>query len=312
MQVVGGVMQQYALRLAGPCSHPEILMPSGVKILSIRDRRRQKPAPSRVFGSLVSVEEACLRINTLEWIMGKMDGIVVRAADGWRNNPYTNPGDPDLALDASVHASMEYLMAMQRRMMEWVGYRIVLIDMREKVEKLYFPSVQASPIGPILSGLDPVLGLICDRLYGTIVDRAIFALLRGVCFMTEAILMPGSIGPPRAFVAPDSLSLEKDLSSLEDFFIADGEGLHGAYVRKETSCLRAIVGALMSSSSHVLMTRYDQAPVGIDESAGPIVKRHEQSEETLWTKRNILIVLSHRDEKEVVHFVKKNAKLLFQ
>ena len=91
------------------------------------------------------------------------------------------------------------------------------------MDELYAPTVEACRLGALLEALNPVLKELVRRSLPGVRDAAVRALLGATLAAWRRALLDG--GPSRAFSVLDAAALEEDLSQLEDFFEADGDGL---------------------------------------------------------------------------------------
>ncbi|OAE31545.1 hypothetical protein AXG93_3415s1050 [Marchantia polymorpha subsp. ruderalis] len=186
---------------------------------------------------------------------------------------------------------------------DFTGTKIVFWDLREVlIDGLYKGSVSQSRMEKVISVLDPVLGQLCDTIDPALRDRIVLGLLQASLEGLLRVLLDG--GPTRVFADTDSDMLEEDLSSLKEFFIADGDGLPRGVVENAAAPVQQILN-LYSLETSIVIDSFKRASEQM--ASGGSVQR---SGPRIATDADTLLrVLCHRLDREASKFLKKQYKL---
>jgi hypothetical protein len=232
----------------------EEMLPRPPPILKFKYRKTTPPQelPSGFF-SCPPVDSVLLRINNLQCALDH--------------------------IESQMHLQdkhvREVLLEAQRSMCEYVGLQVAFGDLRSVlVDGLYVNNT----IAPVLQRLDPFLGKICDMAHDDVIDDIIFGLMRGVLRAVEFVLLHGGIQrvfEPHTFVP----TLMKDISLLEQFFHAGGDGLPMPRIQAQTKLLKEIASDYVARDSQELVNKYYAARTQDEQDNCVLVLAHRPTED---------------------------------
>lgn len=312
-QCVSGIVQQYAQMVAKGCAELADAIPQRppmAEALPQSKKRRSSTASATPKLKLVimSVDEVCIRLNNLQFCCSALNEILGDMSRMWKEFPFADVSVESLNLDSLFVSAFDIIVDSQHQIMEILGQRVAFVEMKESLEDaLWLPSVAASRVSSTLTRFDLVLSRICGMLHGDLVNETVFGMLRGFVAALERVLLDSS---SREFSPDDVALILEDMKTVEDFFIADGEGLESATVYGQTDTLKRILRELMLQPTAELISAFGRIPPEEDDkrAADSSSSAAADGRRTVWTHRNVLRVLLHRTEKEAAAFVKPIVK----
>lgn len=201
--------------------------------------------------------------------------------------------------DSLIHGTNTFILNAIKDLANYIGTRNIFIEMQRPIfDELYLPTVEQNPFRPFLSEyFDPWLESTCESVSDAVcVDLVIKATFRNLVYALQMVILDG--GDRRIFQPTDSASILRDITSIENFFYADGEGIRSRdYVTRCTAPLKAIVGNVMDKQSQELI----------------LGGRHNVPFANLpvrnsipWCKQIVYRVLYHRADDDAKKFLKNN------
>lgn len=180
------------------------------------------------------------------------------------------------------------------------GYKALYVDFAyNTLQKLYIPSARNTRVDEcIIEPLNSVLGAMIDQLPDDLREYVADGFMDATLHLWERIVLDG--GPLRAYDTQDVDYLEEDLSMLESFFIADGEGLDEQHVKKRMTRLNEIL-TLMSLETDVLISNLER-----------LKQTHKPTQEGSEAKAPaedadvILKILCHRADRNASKYLKEH------
>ncbi|KAG6556604.1 hypothetical protein Mapa_001545 [Marchantia paleacea] len=270
----------------------------------------------------------CVRLNTLHHILVQVDALEDHIRERWaRKRPRDDvlrsngtapskrksndgeakvkrpPGSKPLDELSAFDGTRKAVNVSIDKICDFTGTKIVFWDLRDVlIDGLYKGSVSQSRMEKVISVLDPVLGQLCDTIDPALRDRIVLGLLQASLEGLLRVLLDG--GPTRVFADTDSDMLEEDLSSLKEFFIADGDGLPRGVVENAAAPVQQILN-LYSLETNIVIDSFKRASEQM--ASGGSVQR---SGPRIATDADTLLrVLCHRLDREASKFLKKQYKL---
>ncbi|BBN07882.1 hypothetical protein MPTK1_4g07000 [Marchantia polymorpha subsp. ruderalis] len=304
------------------------------KDMSIKAQSKKKVADPRLPDERRSTEinflttvRLCVRLNTLHHILVLVDALEDHIRERWaRKRPRDDvlrsngtvpkrkandgetklkrpPGSKPLDELSAFDGTRKAVNVSIDKICDFTGTKIVFWDLREVlIDGLYKGSVSQSRMEKVISVLDPVLGQLCDTIDPALRDRIVLGLLQASLEGLLRVLLDG--GPTRVFADTDSDMLEEDLSSLKEFFIADGDGLPRGVVENAAAPVQQILN-LYSLETSIVIDSFKRASEQM--ASGGSVQR---SGPRIATDADTLLrVLCHRLDREASKFLKKQYKL---
>ena len=174
------------------------------------------------------------------------------------------------------------------------GYKALYVTFaRKSLQSLYIPSVQESRVDKcIIEPLNSVLAALIDEVPDDLRERVADGFLDATIHLWERVVLDG--GPLRAFRVSDVEDMEADLSALQSFFIADGEGLDESHVQHRTRRLCEIL-TLMSLETDVLARNYESMKKQED---------HQQHNTPARDPSLLFKILCHRADRDASKYLK--------
>ncbi|KAJ7545205.1 hypothetical protein O6H91_09G110600 [Diphasiastrum complanatum] len=278
--------------------------------------------------NLLTTSKLCIRLNTLYYTLRQVDMLEDNIRERWATkelryefNSTTGsitrlrPSNGDLKskqskgarptdeLSSCLNGSRKEVNMAIEKICDFTGTKIIYWDMRDSyINGLYKGGILKSRIDIVVSGLDIVLGQICDIIKEPLRDLLVRHLLQASMGGFVRVLLDG--GPFRAFSRSDADILQEDLHLLKEFFIADGDGLFPEAV-ENTAALAEQALKLHQLETHILIKTLrhasQQMVVGID-----IQKVGGSSSSDVKT---LLRVLCHRMDRDASKFLKKSYRI---
>ncbi|XP_060674146.1 protein unc-13 homolog isoform X3 [Ziziphus jujuba] len=265
----------------------------------------------------LTISKLCVRLNTLKYIQKQMDLLEGGIRESWvRVRHYDNKNcakeerqgttcneEVDELFVTTFNIIRDTSSSAIGKICEFIGARIVFWDLRDAfLSSLYRGNVADARLESVLPHVDTVLddicGLVDDALRDLVVLSACRATLEGYAW----VLLDG--GPSCAFSDSDIVLMEDDLTTLKEFFVADGEGLPRSLVEQEAKVVEQILGLYSLQTESViqmLMTASEQISLGLDS--------HEHGRMNLINVHTLIRILCHKKDREASKFLKRHYQL---
>ncbi|XP_048501094.1 protein unc-13 homolog isoform X2 [Beta vulgaris subsp. vulgaris] len=271
----------------------------------------------------LTISKLCVRLNTLQFIRNQIGSLEDGMRKSWGlvrpsvNRRWFNIIEEELSevLERTMsmnEESIDELFATTFdgilnsttnaiiKVVEFTGTKAVFWDLRESfLFQLYRGGVERARLDTVLPNVDAVLNQICGVVDDTVRDPVVSSIFQASLEAYLWVLLDG--GPSRAFSESDMISMKDDLRALEDFFVADGEGLPRSMVLRETEFAHQVLGLFCLQTSSIiqmLMTASERISNGVP------------SGHRLLDDANTLIrILCHKKDTEASKFLKRQYRL---
>lgn len=339
MNGLDGALQLYTNRVVAQLGNMEDLIPSlpgltrfkkdtVVKAFSKKKAPESKTLDEKRIGeiNLMTTARMSVCLNTLHHLLCKADALEENIKEQWsRKRPnddltsatffsrgsWASDGDARLRhlsrsseeFSIGLESSRKVIKASIDKFSEFLGTKIIFWDMRESfIDGLYKMSVSQSRMAKVVSGLDSVLGQLCETIVGPLRDQVVMSLLQASLDGLMRVLLDG--GSSRSFSQSDGGMLEEDLSLLKNFFTADGDGLPKPLVDSTAAPIQQVID-LYKVETWIVIENFKHAnDQGFGSSALQKTGLRSPSYADI-----LLRVLCHRPDRESSKFLKKHYKL---
>lgn len=189
------------------------------------------------------------------------------------------------------------------KFIDFTGTKAVFWDLRESfLFQLYRGGVEKARMDTILPNIDAVLNQICVLVEDTIRDPVVLRIFHASLEGYLWVLLDG--GPSRAFSDSDITLMEDDLRTLQDFFVADGEGLPRSTVEREAKFAHQVLSLFSLQTSSII-----QMLMIASECISNRVQSHSQGHRSLDDADTLIRILCHKKDTEASYFLKKHYRL---
>ncbi|XP_061369584.1 protein unc-13 homolog isoform X2 [Gastrolobium bilobum] len=271
--------------------------------------QKRNPQVATNGDSSFGVPQLCVRINTLQWILGEFDVLEKRIITLLRNSESAHEEDFSNGLAKKFELSPAACLEGIQQLCEAVAYRIVFHDLSHVLwDGLYVGDPSSSRIEPFLQELEQKLMFISDTVHERIRTRIIAETMRASFDGFLLVLLAG--GPSRAFSRKDSQIIEDDFKYLKDLFWANGDGLPSEIIDKFSTTLRSIL-PLFRTDTESLIEQFRRLTLETFKSSArsrlplpPTSGQWNPSE-----PNTLLRVLCYRNDESASKFLKKTYDL---
>lgn len=339
MNGLDGAIQLYANRIVAQLGSIADLIPSvpGLtrykKDTVVKAFSKKKLAESKILDEnriteidCLTTSRLCICLNTLHHLLCKSDALEENIKERWlskRSNDdqtsllFSSHGiltsDGDLRSRHLSRSSEEFPIGLETckkviknsidRFCEFAGTKIIFWDMRESfIDGMYKTCVSQSRMSKIISGLDLVLGQLCEMIVEPLRDQVVMGLFQASLDGLLRVLLDG--GSSRSFSQSDGELLIEDLNILKEFFVADGDGLPKALVDNAAAPAQQVID-LYKVETWIVIENFKHAN---DQSLGSSAP-HKVAGRIPSDTDMLLRVLCHRPDREASKFLKKQYKL---
>lgn len=259
--------------------------------------------------SSFGIPQLCVRINTLQWILGEFDVLEKRIITLLRNSESAREEDFSNGLASKFELSPAACLEGIQQLCEAAAYRIVFHDLSHVLwDSLYVGDPSSSRIDPFLQELERNLMFISDNVHEKIRTRIITEIMRASFDGFLFVLLAG--GPSRAFSRKDSQIIEDDFKVLKELFWANGDGLPSEIIDRFATTLRSIL-PLFRTDTESLIEQFRRITVETYKSSArsriPLPPTSGQ-----WgpsDPNTLLRVLCYRNDEAASKFLKKTYDL---
>lgn len=259
--------------------------------------------------SSFGIPQLCVRINTLQWILGEFDVLEKRIITLLRNSESAREEDFSNGLASKFELSPAACLEGIQQLCEAVAYRIVFHDLSHVLwDSLYVGDPSSSRVDPFLQELERNLMFISDNVHEKIRTRIITEIMRASFDGFLFVLLAG--GPSRAFSRKDSQIIEDDFKVLKELFWANGDGLPSEIIDRFATTLRSIL-PLFRTDTESLIEQFRRITVETYKSSArsriPLPPTSGQ-----WgpsDPNTLLRVLCYRNDEAASKFLKKTYDL---
>ncbi|CAL0327303.1 unnamed protein product [Lupinus luteus] len=208
------------------------------------------------------IPQLCVRINTLQWILGEFDVLEKRIITLLRNSESAHVEDFSNGLAKKFELSPAACLEGIQKLCEAAAYRIVFHDLSHTLwDGLYVGDPSSSRIDPFVQELERNLQFISDTIHEKTRTRIITEIMRASFDGFLLVLLAG--GPSRAFTRKDSQIIEDDFKVLKDIFYANGDGLPTELIDKFSTSVRYVLPlfrieteSIIEQFRHLTLERY--------------------------------------------------------
>ncbi|KAL1291094.1 hypothetical protein HN51_059638 [Arachis hypogaea] len=271
--------------------------------------QKRNPQVATNGDSSSGIPQLCVRINTLQWILGEFDVLEKRIITLLRNSESAQVEDFSNGLAKKFELSPAACLEGIQQLCEAVAYRIVFHDLRQVLwDGLYIGDPSSSRIEPFLQELERKLMFVSDTVHERIRTRLITEIMRASFDGFLLVLLAG--GPSRAFSRKDSQIIEDDFKFLKELFWANGDGLPSELIDKFSTTVRSIL-PLFRTDTETIIERFRRVTLETYKSSArsrlplpPTSGQWDPSE-----PNTLLRVLCYRNDEIASKFLKKTYDL---
>ncbi|XP_050150062.1 protein unc-13 homolog isoform X3 [Malus sylvestris] len=273
------------------------------------------PLDDNVYNKLnsLTIPRLCIRLNTLKYIQKQIDILEDGIRKSWAlvRQPVHKKWDKEHSSRTTSNEQVDELFVNTfeiirdtaanaiSKLCDFTGARIVFWDLRHAfLFGLYCGNVEGARLDGVLSHIDAVLGHVCGFIDDSLRDAVVSSICRASLEGFAWVLLDG--GPSRAFSDSDIALMEDDLTTLKEFFVADGEGLPRSLVEQEAKLAEQILNLYSFQTETIiqmLMAASEQISSGLDS--------HDQSHMRLHNAHTLVRVLCHKKDREASKFLKR-------
>lgn len=186
---------------------------------------------------------------------------------------------------------------------DFTGTKAVFWDLREKfLFQLYHGGVERARMDSVLPNVDSVLNQICGLVDDTVRDTVVLSIFHASLEAYLWVLLDG--GPSRAFSDSDIILMEDDLRALQDFFVADGEGLPRSTVEREAKFAHQVLSLFSLQTSSII-----QMLMTASEHISTRVQSRGHGHRSLDDANTLIRILCHKKDTEASKFLKRQYRL---
>ncbi|MED6146095.1 hypothetical protein PIB30_031455 [Stylosanthes scabra] len=271
--------------------------------------QKRNPQVATNGDSSSGIPQLCVRINTLQWILGEFDVLEKRIITLLRNSESAQVEDFSNGLAKKFELSPAACLEGIQQLCEAVAYRIVFHDLKQVLwDGLYVGDPSSSRIEPFLQELERKLMFVSDTVHERIRTRLITEIMRASFDGFLLVLLAG--GPSRAFSRKDSQIIEDDFKFLKELFWANGDGLPSELIDKFSTTVRSIL-PLFRTDTETIIERFRRVTLETYKSSArsrlplpPTSGQWDPSE-----PNTLLRVLCYRNDEIASKFLKKTYDL---
>ncbi|KMT12138.1 hypothetical protein BVRB_5g100900 [Beta vulgaris subsp. vulgaris] len=271
----------------------------------------------------LTISKLCVRLNTLQFIRNQIGSLEDGMRKSWGlvrpsvNRRWFNIIEEELpevlertmsmneesidelfatTFDGIINSTTNAII----KVVDFTGTKAVFWDLRESfLFQLYCGGVERARLDTVLPNVDAVLNQICGVVDDTVRDPVVSSIFQASLEAYLWVLLDG--GPSRAFSESDIISMKDDLRALEDFFVADGEGLPRSMVLRETEFAHQVLGLFCLQTSSIIQMLI---------TASERISNGVPSGHRLLDDANTLIrILCHKKDTEASKFLKRQYRL---
>ncbi|XP_019438423.1 PREDICTED: uncharacterized protein LOC109344218 [Lupinus angustifolius] len=255
------------------------------------------------------IPQLCVRINTLQWMLGEFDVLEKRIITLLRNSESAHVEDFSNGLAKKFELSPAACLEGIQKLCEAAAYRIVFHDLSHTLwDGLYVGDPSSSRIDPFVEELERNLLFVSDTIHEKVCTRIITEIMRASFDGFLLVLLAG--GPSRAFTRKDSQIIEDDFKALKEMFWANGDGLPTELIDKFSTSVRSVLplfrietGSIIEQFRHLTLERYKSNA----RSRLPLPPTSGQWDPS--EPNTLLRVLCYRNDEPASKFLKKTYDL---
>ncbi|KAL5145123.1 Protein unc-13 [Glycine soja] len=314
-------LQYYVIKAKSGCGSRNTFLPTmpaltrctiGSKFQGFGKKKEKSPNPQKRNPQVATngdsssgIPQLCVRINTLQWILGEFDVLEKRIITLLRNSESAHVEDFSNGLAKKFELSPATCLEGIQQLCEAAAYRIVFHDLSQVLwDGLYVGDPASSRIEPCLQELERKLMFISDTVHERIRTRIITEIMRASFDGFLLVLLAG--GPSRAFTRKDSQIIEDDFKFLKELFWANGDGLPSELIDKFSTTARSIL-PLFRTDTETLIEQFRRLTMETYKSSArsklplpPTSGQWNPSE-----PNTLLRVLCYRNDESASKFLKK-------
>ncbi|KAE9587055.1 hypothetical protein Lalb_Chr23g0269631 [Lupinus albus] len=197
------------------------------------------------------IPQLCVRINTLQWILGEFDVLEKRIITLLRNSESAHIEDFSNGLAKKFELSPAACLEGIQKLCEAAAYRLVFHDLSHTLlDGLYVGDPSSSRIDPFLQELERNLLFVSDTIHEKSCTRIITEIMRASFDGFLLVLLAG--GPSRAFTRKDSQIIEDDFEVLKEMFWANGDGLPTELIDKFSTSVRSVLPLFRTETESII------------------------------------------------------------
>ncbi|XP_057525392.1 protein unc-13 homolog isoform X2 [Amaranthus tricolor] len=274
----------------------------------------------------LTVSKLCIRLNTLQYIKNQ----VILLEDDMRKSwglirPFVKRRWFNI-VDEVAPEILERTMSMSKesidelfattfdgikksttdaisKVIDFTGTKALFWDLRESfLFQLYCGGIERARMDTVLPKVDVVLNQVCGLVDDSVRDPVVLSIFHASLEGYLWVLLDG--GPSRAFSDSDVNLLEDDLRALQDFFVADGEGLPRSTVERDSKFAHQVLSLFSLQTSSIiqmLMTASDHISTR--------VQSRSHGHRSLDNANTLIRILCHKKDIEASKFLKKHYRL---
>lgn len=213
--------------------------------------QKRNPQVATNGDSSFGIPQLCVRINTLQWILGEFDVLEKRIITLLRNSESAHAEDFSNGLANKFELSPSACLEGIQQLCEAAAYRVVFRDLSHVLwDGLYVGDPSSSRIEPFIQELERNLMYISDTVNERIRTRIISEIMRASFDGFLLVLLAG--GPARAFSRKDSQIIEDDFKLLKELFWANGDGLPSELIDKLSATVRSVLPLFRADTESII------------------------------------------------------------
>ncbi|ESW09218.1 hypothetical protein PHAVU_009G109900 [Phaseolus vulgaris] len=260
-------LQYYVIKAKSGCGSRNTFLPTmpaltrctiGSKFQGFGKKKDKSPNPQKRNPQVATngdsssgIPQLCVRINTLQWIMGEFDVLEKRIITLLRNSESAHVEDFSNGLAKKFELSPAACLEGIQQLCETAAYRVVFYDLSHVLlDGLYVGDPSSSRIEPYLQELERKLMFISDTVHERIRTRIVTEIMRASFDGFLLVLLAG--GPSRAFTRKDSQIIEDDFKFLKELFWANGDGLPSELIDKFSTTARSVLPLFRTDTETII------------------------------------------------------------
>ncbi|OIV97805.1 hypothetical protein TanjilG_12562 [Lupinus angustifolius] len=271
--------------------------------------QKRNPQVATNGDSSFGIPQLCVRINTLQWVLGEFDVLEKRIITLLRNSESARVEDFSNGLAKKFELYPAACLEGIQQLCEAAAYRLVFHNLSHALwDGLYVGDPSSSRIDPFLQELERNLMFISDTINEKIRTRILTEIMRASFDGFLLVLLAG--GPSRSFSQKDCQIIEDDFEVLKEMFWANGDGLPSELIDKFSTTVRSVL-PLFRTETDSLIERFRRVTSERYKSNGrtklplpPTSGQWDPSE-----PNTLLRVLCYRNDESATRFLKKTYDL---
>lgn len=253
------------------------------------------------------LSQLCVRINTLHQMLTEIDDLEKRMVIHLKNSESVHEGDLKNGLCKKFELAPVACVEGILQISETVAYKIIFHDLSHVLwDGLYVGEPSTSRIEHFIREIEQSLLIISDKVHEGVRIQMATDIMKASFDGFLLVLLGG--GPSRAFSKQDSKILEDDFIALEDFFLANGDGLPADLVDEYSATIRSVL-PLFKADTESLIEWFKHVTVETYGSSARLPLPETSGQWNPTEPDTLLRVLCYRNDEAASKFLKKTFNL---